>query len=446
MKWVDVDVIAKPQNIVGGVEDKRLKLFRTELENQNALARHFKVSGEKLLVKDVIDINDMVTRILSGIGNRRIRRLRIFGHGSSGTIQMGPFQYTGRGVEALSPLTRIAEGDREKVIQIVLTPELKYELLSRENLEKLKGHFDPRSWVELQTCRVMDVFGDGNKLIEGLSNLWNVPVQASDARQVVGGGFEGNVWQARPGKKAEKIRAQPQSSGLTPISRTYLAGNNPLKEALNSLKQASMADAHLTRGAGQSFVFTYKPAKVGSFAGQNQMNMTRLVPQNVVNPALKALRDRNNPLKAAIANLSGPSPAVAPLSKMRPGTTYSDINTGRTFRINTLGQHIDTGMIKGIIPKHETSFVSRTLRAPHDPMRNAFDSLKPKLSAGFHMSPGTGYSDITTGKSYLVNSMGRHVQTGSIRNFAPQPGFNRDLMAYRVRNDPLKAALRKLGG
>jgi hypothetical protein len=172
----------------------------------------------------------------------------------------------------------------------------------------------------------------------------------------------------------------------------------------------------------------------------------KLVTQQAVGPSLKALHAQYNPIKAAIAGLRGPSPAVVPLSKMPPGTSYSDINTGRTFRINALGRHIDTGMIRGFTPKDESSLASRTIRAHHDPLRDAFDSLKPRSSAEFHMSPGTLYSDITTGKSYLVNSMGRHLQTGSIRGFTPQPGFDRGLMAQRIRNDPLKTALRKLGG
>jgi hypothetical protein len=459
MSWIDVDVIAKTQNIVGGVEDKRLRLFRTELENQNILARKFKVSSEKLLVKDVDNIDDMVTRILSGIGNRRIRRLRIFGHGSPGTIQMGPFEYTGQGWLALRLQGQIAPSDRKKVIHVTLTPDLRYNLYERNTLEKLRGHFESGGWVELQSCRIMevllgnvvggvwDVVADGEKLIEGLSALWNVPVQASDARQLVGGGFEGNVWQARPGKKAEKIRVQPQSSGLNPASRTLLAGNNPLRDALDSLKPVSTAGACLTRETGQALVFTYDSTKVGSFAGQSQTSMTKkLVTQQAVSPSLKALHAQNNPIKAAIADLRGPSPAVVPLSKMPPGTTYSDINTRRTFQINALGKHVDTGMIKEFTPKHESSLASRTIRAHHNPLKDAFDSLKPRPSVGLHMSPGTLYSDITTGKSYVVNSMGRHVQTGSIRGFTPQPGFDRDLMAQRIRNDPLKAAFRKLGG
>lgn len=459
MSWIDVDVIAKTQNIVGGVEDKRLRLFRTELENQNALARKFKVSSEKLLVKDVDNIDDMVTRILSGIGNRRIRRLRIFGHGSPGTIQMGPFEYTGHGWSALRRQGQIAPSDRKKVIHVTLTPDLRYNLYERNTLEKLRGHFESGGWVELQSCRIMevllgnvvggvwDVVADGEKLIEGLSALWNVPVQASDARQLVGGGFEGNVWQARPGKKAEKIRVQPQSSGLNPASRTLLAGNNPLGDALDSHKPASTAGARLTRETVQTLVFTYDLTKVSSFAGQSQTSMTKkLVTQLTFSPSLKALHAQNNPIKAAIADLRGLSPAVVPLLKMPPGTMYSDINMGRTFRINAQGTHIDTGMTRGFISKNKSSMVSRTFRAHHDPLQNAFDTLNPRPRAGFHMPPGTSYSDITTGRSYVVNSMGRHVQTGSIKGFIPQPGFDRGLMAQRIRNDPLRAALWKLGG
>ncbi len=460
MSWVDVDVVAKAQNIVGGVEDKRLKVFRTELKNQHALAAKFKVSSNKLLVKDVVNLNDMVTRILSGIGNRRIRRLRIFGHGSPGTIQMGPFEATGQGWQAVRRARKLAWSDRKKVIHVTLTPDLRYDLYERNTLEKLKDHFDSRGWVELQSCRVMgflfgtivggpgDVVADGKKLIEGLSRLWKIPVQASDANQVVGGGFEGNVWQAKPAKPAEIIiRARPQSSFLNPVSRTLLAGNNPIREALDRLKLTFTTGTRSTRGDGRTLVSTYKPSKVGSFAEQSPINMTKkLATQNAINPRLKTLYVQRNQIKTAIPGLSGPSPTVVSLSKMPQGTTYSDINTGKTFRINALGKHLYTGRIKDFTPKHKFDLASSLLRGHHDPLRNAFDSLKPRPMDGFHMSPGTSYSDMTTKRFYVVNSLGRHVETGSIKNFIPRPGFDRDLIAQHIQNDPLRAALRKLGG
>lgn len=445
MSWIDVDVIAKTQNKEGGVEDRRLKFFRVELEKENALAKTFKVSSSKLLVKDVDNIEDMVTRILSGIGNRRIRRLRIFGHGMSGVVWMGPE-------------SKFPETNRKRKIYVQLAPGSRYQLSSRKSLEKLKGHFEPSAWVELHACQVMklhlgnvtggdwDPVLDGKKLIEALSNVWDRLILASDAPQIRGGGLEGNIWQARPGKKAEKVRVhQPQSSGLTPTSQTLLAGNNPLRKALDSLKPASTVGTRPTQGTGQALVFTYDPTKVGSFAGQSQMSITKkLITQHAVNPSLRALNARNNPIRAAIAGLRGPS-AVVPLSKMPPGTTYSNINTGRTFRVNALGMHIDTGMNKGFTSKHESNLALRILHAHHDPLRNAFDSLKPRSSTISPMPTGTTYSILSTRKSYEVDAFGRHIQTGSQQGLATRYGIGTTARNFQAWQNPLREAVRKLG-
>ena len=91
MGYVDVDVIAK-----GGKKDHALEAFQKELKNQAKLAKAFDVADEKKLIDDVTGVFNMVDRIVTAIGSRSIRRLRVFGHGSDSTVQIGPFTVTGR--------------------------------------------------------------------------------------------------------------------------------------------------------------------------------------------------------------------------------------------------------------------------------------------------------------------------------------------------------------
>ena len=448
MSWVDVDVIAKPQNIVGGVEDRRLKHFQTELERQHARSRYSKSAGTRVLVKNVTNVYEMATQILAKIGNRRIRRLRVFGHGSPNLVQMGPFQYTGRGVSALSPVTSVNQHDLGKVIQAVRMRGGNYELLNKGSLEKLKGHFQPGGWVELQSCRAIGLSGEGKRMIEGLADLWNVAVQASDAKQIVGGGFEGNVWQAKPGKKAVKIREQAKSSLFTLTPQIRMAENDPVKKALDSLKSTGTTgtrtpvSAHST---SQASVFSYKPTKVGSFSGQNQYSSTKkVVLQRMVRPTQIDPNTQINPAHAGYSGYRSPS------STMPKGTTYSNIYTGNSFRVNDQGKHLLTGTHFGTQKRttfaHNPNPVSQNVRTSADPLQDAFNSLKPKYDATAQFSPGTTYSNLYTRKSYIVDNYGRHNQIGSLQSYANNFGANSSAQNAQAWQNPLRAAAQKLGG
>ena len=196
MGTVDVDVITK-----GGPKDLAVRAFHKELKDQAGRTPN----DNRILIYEVVSVFDMVDRILKSIGPRRIKRLRVFGHGSEGIVQMGPFVYTGRRVIDLSGRPRIDQSDLVKVIMVVqsetrsqtgVTITTEYKLINEAYLRKLVGKFDKSGWVELHSCRVVDK--SGRELIKALARLWGVQVHASDAKQYVGGGLEGRILVAAP--------------------------------------------------------------------------------------------------------------------------------------------------------------------------------------------------------------------------------------------------------
>lgn len=134
-----------------------------------------------------------------------IRRLRIFGHGAIGCVQIGPFLYTGRRAEDVQRGQRIDQADLTQVISVTETEvrtkdgqlvRREYGLTNEPYLRKLAGKFDPKGWVELHSCQI--VGKNGQELIRALAKLWRVEVYASESKQIVGGGLEGKVWKATP--------------------------------------------------------------------------------------------------------------------------------------------------------------------------------------------------------------------------------------------------------
>jgi len=244
MNIVDIDVIAK-----GGKKDLVIKAFGKELRKQQATAMAFGVSDQKKLVEDVTEVFDMIDRIISSAGHRRIRRLRIFGHGSDSTVQIGPFSRTGRRVSDVSRGQRIDQADLNKVIQVIQrieqtpagrTVKVEYKLLSEGYLNKLKGRFEPGGWVELHSCRIAGV--DGKNLITALAKLWQVEVHASENKQYVGGGLDGRVWIAKPsGRLLRKSPQQQAAFGIKGAPRTFQARYNPLREAVHRLQRTPLA-------------------------------------------------------------------------------------------------------------------------------------------------------------------------------------------------------------
>jgi hypothetical protein len=463
MGWVDLDVIAKPQNKVGGVTDKRLAYFQSYLENHHALARAYDTAGElavrKVLIKDVVNVKDMVDRITSSLGGDRIRRLRLFGHGSPQTVQMGP--------EGWADLAATISGR--------LTQAEEYRLLNEPYLAQLSGHFAPGAWVELHACRVIAPKGLGNDLIQALANLWNVGVQAADARQFLGGGLEGNVWQARPGgRNVEMIRAQPpeESSGCNASARRIPGQTSPLRQALDSLSVVGhhgvinpLYEAQRTRrtwireaceslkslfGGQRIFdgVSTLAPRRVEAFShsetGTLRQVFGSLKPKpaatNHVGPSgAAAMRAQHDRMAAAIAGALGPRPTV--VRHMPPGTGYSLMGTRKSYVVDASGRHLEMGAHKEQSGLGSSRFA---IESRNHSLREALNRLEPRpTTIRQHMLPGTEYSNIRTGKSYVIGASGRPVETGAFKNRTALQTFSRQLLATNARTNPLLAVLRK---
>lgn len=422
MGWVDVDVIAKP-----GKKDLSLQAFRAELENEAALARAFGVAKDKRLVKDVTDLADMISRIITEVGPNRIRRLRIYGHGSPNTVQIGPLVVTGRRVEDLvqQPALRIDQADYDKVIFVI--PEetrthpggpvvkTEYKLPKGITLSRLTPLFDPRGWVELHSCRIAGQYGQ--ELIDALARLWKVEVHASEVSQTVAGGlgFQGRVWKGHPQRKPSLL-PPPQAQGtLMPPGATY---------SDLSTRKTFQVDAlgwHVQTGS---------PSALAARFG--------------VRPPAQAFQTRYDPLREAVNRLQTGARPVLP---MRPGTTFSDLSTRKSFAVDAFGMHKPTGALQALATRLEPKPAAQSFQARYDPLGEAARRLQSGSSAlASSMHPGTTYSDLSTRNTFVVDPFGRHVQTGSQQFLATRFESGPTAQSFQAWQDPLRQAAHKLGG
>jgi hypothetical protein len=145
--------------------------------------------GESDLLFEANTVQDMVNRILNGLGPaNRLRRLRIFGHGNEG--QQG-----------------VGNSRRPALPQIIMVRCLGHaggvhcgSLTNQIHLQRLSGRFAAGGWAELHGCDVGDG-REGLELLRRLAALWNVPVKASEDTQRPRNarhGLSGLVVAARP--------------------------------------------------------------------------------------------------------------------------------------------------------------------------------------------------------------------------------------------------------
>jgi hypothetical protein len=413
MSLVDVDVIAKPGGIKGG--DPKLNAFRKELERQEAYAKVFGVADEKLLIKDTINVYDMVTRIISGIGSRRIRRLRIYGHGSVDSVQVGPFQRTGgtvddfvggfRSAEDKKKGRRIEDVDKDKVLMVIeLTVKseedgrvvgVERHLLNEPALKKLKDKFDPGGWVELHSCKV--VGEGGSELIKALANYWLREVHASQNEQTVAGGlgFQGNVWIAKPGQKPfSKPPPQQKPSG---------AQYDPLQEATRRLQAGRAAISPMLPGTTYSDISTRKTYKVDDFGRHIQTGLLQGLASHGTGPTTQSFQARFNPLQEATRRLQAGQ-------------------TNMAYKPNPETQR----WLQGLATRYGAGSTTQTLQARYDPMKEA----TRRLQAG------------QTNMAYKPNPETQRWLQG----LATRYGAGSTSQSFQARYDPMKAAVRKLMG
>lgn len=450
MSWIDIDVIAKP-----GKKDLALQAFRDELEKEATLARVFGVANDKRLVKDVVNINEMVTQIIATAGSRPIRRLRIYGHGSPNTVQIGPFALTGRRLEDFLPRqTRsIDPTDYDKVIQLITTEtrtaegnvvNVEHSLLNDLLLRKLAGRFDPRGWVELHSCRI--VRESGKALIDALAKLWGVQVHASEENQSAAGGlgFQGRVWIGAVEKKPfPKVSLQTGAAGATPVRASFQVQYDPMAEATRRLQTPGTGAASMQPGATYSDLTTRRIFEVDGLGTHAQTSAsTGAAHRRVGAPPTPFILQRD-PLRDAARSLRLGS-STLPL--MPVGTTYSDLSTRRTFEVDRFGQHDHAGARTGLAAQAGLGTTARTFQSLYDPLRDAADRLQGGSSRWSAMQPGTTYSDLTTRHTFTVDTAGRHMRTDPLDAFASRLGGATTAQSFQSWQNPMREAVRRLGG
>ena len=152
-------------------------------------------SGDAFLVDTA---QHMVDRIGQRLGpGLKIDRLRIFGHGAPGFVQLG--RLTRASVDATGQISipgvsnsAISE-DLARII--MLGPE--GGIVNGHNIASLRERFESGGWCELHCCNVA-AGQRGKNLLQALADLWNVNVVGSEDLQYPGGGLEGARYVARP--------------------------------------------------------------------------------------------------------------------------------------------------------------------------------------------------------------------------------------------------------
>ena len=121
----------------------------------------------------VNSVGQMVNLIEQRLGsNRRMRRLRIFGHGISG-------------VQGLGNSGSLFQTNLYNQITIGSNSEVLYA----DILGRLRTRFLSGGWAELHGCNV-GASAVGWNLLKGLARLWQVNVAAGTSLQTTAAGFE----------------------------------------------------------------------------------------------------------------------------------------------------------------------------------------------------------------------------------------------------------------
>jgi hypothetical protein len=63
------------------------------------------------------------------------------------------------------------------------------------------------------------------------------------------------------------------------------------------------------------------------------------------------------------------------MSSMLPGTTYSDIHTGKTYRVDPFNRHIQTGVMQRFATQPRFGSTAQTFQARYNPMGEAVRRL-----------------------------------------------------------------------
>jgi len=116
-------------------------------------------------------VGQMVIAIMNRLGENRLRRLSILGHGRPGWQGVADSQST---------------IDTDRVIAV----DSAGNLINPTILALLAASFGPDGYVELHGCNVA-ADQQGKELLDQLSRIWRVPVSAGIKLQYAPAGFEG---------------------------------------------------------------------------------------------------------------------------------------------------------------------------------------------------------------------------------------------------------------
>lgn len=158
----------------------------------------------------VTSVSGMVQSISNRLtGRDRLKRLRIFGHGSPGHQVVGHVSLTyDRG-----DTTYNYDRDSGKILAAVerrlSSGSTQHLLLNGDALERLAPLFVRGGWVELHGCNVA-ALTVGQNLLRKLARVLQVSVKASENLQYCGGGLEGTTVVARPSGRTETRSPVPQ--------------------------------------------------------------------------------------------------------------------------------------------------------------------------------------------------------------------------------------------
>ena len=129
------------------------------------------------------------------------------------------------------------------------------------------------------------------------------------------------------------------------------------------------------------------------------------------------------------------------LSTIHPETGYSDLYTGKSFRVDPF-KHIQISPLSDLWAKSTGSTTNR-FQAHYHPLKTAADSLSKVQTSLSTIHPETGYSDIYTGKSFRVDPF-KHIQISPLSDlWAKSTGSTTN--RFQAHYDPLNQAVHSLG-
>lgn len=147
-----------------------------------------------------VSVPHMITMIIQRLGKpKRLKRLRIFGHGESGIAVIGNYRGNLRTLSSREELLKNWTTTDKVLFTMTHISNRKttVHITNEYELRLLTPYFAPGGWAELHHCKVAEG-EDGRTLLRVLARIWNVLVKGGEGDQRVGGGIENRAVIAYP--------------------------------------------------------------------------------------------------------------------------------------------------------------------------------------------------------------------------------------------------------